>query len=111
MSKIAVDDYHVLEILFFRQLIIFLSCLPSLQKAPLNSLKTQRPKMHLLRLFGAFLALSCGIWAVSVLPLTTAFNPRLCLGVFCGYFCLYFLAHMDCMAKNFYHAMYALLQT
>ena len=28
--------------------------------------------MHLLRLVGAFLSLSCGIWAVSVLPLTTA---------------------------------------
>jgi drug/metabolite transporter (DMT)-like permease len=28
--------------------------------------------MHALRLVGAFVALSCGIWAVAVLPLTTA---------------------------------------
>lgn len=91
MSKIAVDDYHVLEILFFRQVVIFLSCVPSFKKSPLNSLKTQRPKMHLLRLCGAFLALSCGIWAVSVLPLTTALTLGFAQVFFTALLALFFL--------------------
>ncbi len=91
MSKIAVDDYHVLEILFFRQLVIFLSCVPSLKKSPLSSLKTQRPKMHLVRLIGAFLALSCGIWAVSVLPLTTALTLGFAQVFFTALLALFFL--------------------
>jgi drug/metabolite transporter (DMT)-like permease len=72
MAKVAVNEYHVLQILFFRQIIVFLSCLPSIAKSFPASLKTQHPKIHAARLLGAFVALSCGIWAVSVLPLTTA---------------------------------------
>ena len=34
--------------------------------------KTKHPKVHALRLSGAFVALSFGIWAIAVLPLTTA---------------------------------------
>ncbi|MFK7854531.1 MAG: DMT family transporter [Granulosicoccus sp.] len=72
MSKVAVVDYHVLQILFFRQIIVLLSCLPSLVQSFPDSLMTRRPAVHASRLLGAFVALSCGIWAVSVLPLTTA---------------------------------------
>jgi drug/metabolite transporter (DMT)-like permease len=72
MAKVAVNEYHVLQILFFRQIIVFLSCLPSIAKSFPGSLKTQHPKMHASRLIGAFVALSCSIWAVAVLPLTTA---------------------------------------
>jgi len=72
MAKVAVNEYHVLQILFFRQVVVFLSCLPTIAKSFPESLKTRHPKMHAARLIGAFVALSCGIWAVAVLPLTTA---------------------------------------
>ncbi len=72
MAKVAVVDYHVLQILFFRQIVVFLSSLPDIAKSFPDSLKTKRPGIHAGRLTGAFTALSCGIWAVSVLPLTTA---------------------------------------
>lgn len=72
MAKVAVETYHVLQILFFRQIIIFLSSAPAIIKNLPGSLKTKHPKVHALRLSGAFVALSFGIWAIAVLPLTTA---------------------------------------
>ncbi len=72
MSKIAVADYHVLQILFIRQIVVFFSVLPSIAKSFPENLKTDYPCIHILRLSGAFVALSMGIWAVAVLPLTTA---------------------------------------
>lgn len=72
MAKVAVADYHVLQILLFRQAVIFLSTIPDLARTFPHLLKTDRPWWHAVRLIGAFLALSTGIWAVAVLPLTTA---------------------------------------
>jgi len=72
MAKVAVTDYHVLQILFFRQVVVFATALPSIAKTFPASLKTNYPKFHLLRLSGAFIALSFDIWAISVLPLATA---------------------------------------
>ncbi len=72
MAKVAVQDYHVLQILFFRQLVVFVSSLPSITRSFPAALKTSYPLLHLCRLSGAFVALSAGIWAVAVLPLTTA---------------------------------------
>lgn len=72
MAKIAVSEYHVLQILFFRQVVVFFSSLPPVVAAFPESLKTPRPGLHAVRLAGAFVALSCGIWAVAVLPLATA---------------------------------------
>ncbi len=72
LAKLAVAEYHVLQILFFRQMMVLLSALPSISRDFPQSLKTQHPVMHVARLMGAFVALSCGIWAVAVLPLTTA---------------------------------------
>jgi drug/metabolite transporter (DMT)-like permease len=72
MSKVAVTEYHVLQILFFRQIVVFLSSLPAIARSFPQSLKTEHTGLHLVRLTGAFTALSCGIWAVAVLPLTAA---------------------------------------
>lgn len=72
LAKIAVTEFHVLQILLFRQFVVFASCLPQLKQDFPKVLYTQYPKLHAARLMGAFTALSCGIWAVSVLPLTTA---------------------------------------
>jgi drug/metabolite transporter (DMT)-like permease len=71
LAKLAVTEYHVLQILFFRQVFVFLSSLPNIAKTFPGSLKTRYPGIHVLRLTGAFVALSTGIWAVAVLPLTT----------------------------------------
>ena len=72
MAKIAVNEYHVLQILFFRQIVVFSSCIPSVLKTFPEGLKTKHPGLHTARLTGAFIALSCSIWAVALLPLTTA---------------------------------------
>ncbi|WP_238321691.1 EamA family transporter [Halocynthiibacter namhaensis] len=74
MAKYGVIELgmHVLQILFVRQMIVFLSSLPLIARDFPHSLKTQHPVIHVVRLGGAFLSLSCGIWAVAELPLTTA---------------------------------------
>lgn len=72
MAKVAVLEYQVLQILFFRQIVVFASSVPDIARNFPQSLKTTQPGLHAVRLIGAFTALSCGIWAVAVLPLTTA---------------------------------------
>ena len=72
MAKRAILDFHVLQILFFRQIIVLASAVPVISRDFPACLRTSQPGWHLLRLMGAFTALSCGIWAVAVLPLTTA---------------------------------------
>ena len=72
LAKLASNDYHILQILFFRQIVILLSTLPLLIKGYPDALKTRQPLLHIARLAGAFTALSLGIVAVSGLPLTTA---------------------------------------
>ncbi len=72
MAKVGVKQYPLLQILFFRQLVVLLSVLPVIASSFPRSLETAHPKIHVVRLVGSFIALSCGIWAVSVLPLTTA---------------------------------------
>ena len=91
MAKIAVNEYHVLQILFFRQVIVFLSSLPSIAKSFPQSLKTQHIGIHALRLTGAFITLSCGIWAVAVLPLTTALTLGFAKVFFVALIALHFL--------------------
>lgn len=68
MAKHAVLEYHVLQILFFRQVVVFLSAVPELSKDFPSQLATRRPGLHVIRLSGAFVALGAGIWAVAVLP-------------------------------------------
>ena len=91
MAKVAVSEYHVLQILFFRQVIVFLSSLPSIVKSFPQSLKTDRPGIHALRLSGAFVSLSCSIWAVAVLPLTTAITLGFANVFIIALIALYFL--------------------
>lgn len=91
MAKIAVKDYHVLQILFFRQVIVFLSSLPSIAASFPDSLKTQHSLLHSFRLLGAFVALSCGIWAVAVLPLTVAITLGFAQVFFVALLSMYFL--------------------
>ncbi|MGI9500916.1 MAG: DMT family transporter [Geminicoccaceae bacterium] len=91
MAKVAVAEYHVLQILFFRQALVFLSSLPSIAKSFPQSLKTRHPGIHALRLIGAFTALSFGIWAVAVLPLTTAITLAFAQVFFVALLALHFL--------------------
>lgn len=91
MAKVAVTEYHVLQILFFRQVIVFLSSLPSISKSFPQSLKTRHAGMHALRLMGAFTALSTSIWAVAVLPLTTAITLAFAQVFFVALMAMWFL--------------------
>ena len=72
MAKVIVHEVHVLQILLFRQIFVFASTVPAIAKSPTQIFVTRHPWMHAARLLGAFVALACGIWAVSVLPLTAA---------------------------------------
>ncbi len=72
MAKVAVAETHVLQILFIRQVVVFVSVLPQLVRGFPASLRTSHPLLHGMRLIGAFVALSAGIWAVAVLPLAMA---------------------------------------
>jgi len=70
--KLAVVEVHILQVLFFRQLCVFAAATPQIVSTFPDSLKTNHPGIHALRLLGAFVALSAGFWALAVLPLTTA---------------------------------------
>ncbi len=72
MSKLALQQFNVLQVLFVRQLIVLLLVLPALVRTPDLIRRLHLPRLHALRLAGAFLALSCGMWAIALLPLTTA---------------------------------------
>ena len=91
MAKVAVEHYHVLQILFFRQIVVFLSSLPMISRSFPESLRTHYPQLHALRLIGAFVALSCGIWAVAVLPLTTAITLGFAQVFFVALLAMFFL--------------------
>lgn len=71
-AKMATEDYHVWEIVFIRQVFVFLSVLPAIVQAFPNRLKTKRPGWHAFRLLGSTTGLLCSFWAVSQLPLPTA---------------------------------------
>jgi drug/metabolite transporter (DMT)-like permease len=62
LAKVLVADYHVLQILFVRQCVVFLSVAPSVVSSFPNNFKTDNPGLHALRLLGAFVALSAGFW-------------------------------------------------
>ena len=91
MAKLAVVDFHVLQIVFFRQIIVLLSALPTVIKTFPHSLRTKYPGLHALRLTGAFVALTTGVWAVAVLPLTTAITLTFAKVFFVALLALWFL--------------------
>ena len=91
MAKISVETYHVLQILFFRQLVVLASAIPTMAATFPGSLKTQHVGGHAIRLCGAFVALSCSIWAVAVLPLTTATTLAFAQVFFAALLATYFL--------------------
>ena len=72
MVKLASAEYHILQILFVRQVCVFLSTVPTVARHFPSSLYTRQPGLHALRLLGAFTGLVCSIWALSLLPLSTA---------------------------------------
>ena len=91
LAKIAVDEFHVLQILFFHQIVVLISCMPSIVRSFPESLRTKYPLLHLARLLGAFVALSCSIWAVAVLPLTTAVTLSFARAFFIALLAVFFL--------------------
>ena len=74
LVKYAAPTYHIAQILLFRQIVMLLFTMPVLIKHFPQSLKTKRPGLHLLRLSGAFAALTLSFTAVAHLPLATAIS-------------------------------------
>lgn len=72
LVKLASQDYHIVQILFFRQAVMLLLVAPTILRHFPHSLRTARPGLHLLRLCGALTALSLGFTALAHLPLATA---------------------------------------
>ncbi len=91
LIKSSVADFHVLQVLFMRQAVIFVTVVPILARNFPASLKTTRPKLHVIRLLGAFTALSAGIWAVSLLSLSTAVTLGFSRVFFVTLLAMYFL--------------------
>ena len=88
LVKFAAKDYHVAQILLFRQAVMLVFVLPVLIKHFPHSLNTRRPGLHLLRLVGALAALTLSFTAVANLPLATAisfsFTKSLFVTIFAG---------------------------
>lgn len=74
LVKFAAKDYHVAQILFFRQAVMLLAMLPMIFPNFPASLSTKRPVMHFVRLMGALTALTLSFTAVAHLPLATAIS-------------------------------------
>jgi len=74
LVKYAARDYHIFEILLFRQTVMLIVVMPVLVKHFPHSLITRRPGLHLLRLTGALAALTLSFTAVAHLPLATAIS-------------------------------------
>lgn len=91
LAKLASADYHVLQILFFRQLVVFISCLPTVAATFPSSLKTKHPALHVVRLVASFVALACGLWAITLLPLTTAITLSFAQVLFIALLAFFFL--------------------
>ncbi|WP_316860547.1 DMT family transporter [uncultured Cohaesibacter sp.] len=72
MIKMATSDFHVFQIIIFRQSIILLATMPAIIRTWPNTLKTKRPLAHIVRLSGASTGMIGGMIAVSGLPLATA---------------------------------------
>ena len=74
LVKFAAQDYHIAQILLFRQVVMLIVVMPVLVRNFPHSLKTRRPGLHLLRLSGALAALTLSFTAVAHLPLATAIS-------------------------------------
>ena len=61
LAKLAAERFPVLEILFFRQLVLLASTLPGMARDFPGSLITRRAGLHAVRLGGAFVGLACGL--------------------------------------------------
>ncbi len=72
LAKVAIAEYALLQVLFVRQLFVFLTTLPTLSQQFPQNLKTEHPRLHAIRLAGAFTTLSGNLVALSLLPLATA---------------------------------------
>ncbi len=91
LVKLAATDYHVAQILLFRQAVMLIFLLPLLLKHFPQSLITKRPGLHVLRLSGALAALTLSFTAVAYLPLATAISFSFTKTLFVTIFAAIFL--------------------
>ena len=72
MAKFALADFHLLQVLFFRQIVVLLASSPTILRSLPQMCHPDRPRLQMLRLIAGFCALSLSLWAVAKLPLATA---------------------------------------
>ena len=101
MSKMAVTEFHVLQVLLFRQIAVLLLVLPRTLKTFPANLKTDFPKLHALRLIGAFIGMACTIWALAYLPLTTAVVLAFSRTFFVALLAIFFLGELVGQRRTF----------
>lgn len=94
LVKFAAREFHVAQILLFRQVVMLIFVAPVLIKTFPQNLKTNRPGLHLLRLTGALAALTLSFTAVANLPLATAISFSFTKSLFVTIFASFFLGEI-----------------
>ncbi|HMB46854.1 MAG TPA: DMT family transporter, partial [Afifellaceae bacterium] len=84
-------DLHPFEVAFFRNLFGFMAILPMLIKGGWSSLRTEQPKLQVLRGVSGILAMLSWFYALSVVPIATATALSFTAAVFASLGALVFL--------------------
>ena len=66
------SELHPLEIVFFRNLLALMWMMPWLMNAGLSSMKTQRIGMYGFRAGISVVGMTCGFWAITLIPIAEA---------------------------------------
>jgi len=85
------EDLHPFEVAFFRNLFGFMAILPMLMKGGWSSLRTEQPKLQVLRGVSGILAMLSWFYALSVVPIATATALSFTAAVFASLGALVFL--------------------
>ncbi len=91
LIKIVGETLHLTEIILFRQLFIMLVVLPVLVRHFPEAFKTRHVSLHLLRIFGALVAMLLGFAAVINMPLADATTIGFSKSFFVTIFAILFL--------------------
>ena len=72
LIKLLGQHLHITQILLVRQIVMTVMVAPAILRNFPGSLRTERPELHLIRVFFALVAMLCGFTAVIYLPLADA---------------------------------------
>lgn len=72
LIRIVAEDLHPLEVTFFRNLFGLLAVLPVIARQGMNSLRTSRPGLVVLRTISGIVAMTTWFYSLTVLPMAEA---------------------------------------